>query len=77
MTLFIVTGSWYPVRPLNYEVKHTSLPRVVVDQCIHEINGTPNTCKRWGERESSISGCFGLEMGALHFAVKTNDHVNE
>ncbi len=32
MTLCVVTGDWYPIKPLSYEVKNISLPRVVVDQ---------------------------------------------
>lgn len=81
MTLCIITGDWYPVKPVSYEVKNISLPRVVVDQLrvalrgIHKIDGRANTFERWVEREPSKSGCFEFEMGALHIAAKANDHL--
>ena len=68
-------------KPLSYEVKNNSLLRVVVDQLrvalrgIHEIDGRANTFERWVERESSKSGCFEFEMGALHIAAKANNHL--
>ena len=72
MAVSIVTGDCYPVKALTYEVKNISLPRVVVDQLrvalrgIHAMDARANTFERWSERESSESGCFELEMGALH-----------
>lgn len=81
MTLDIMTGDYYPVKPLSYEVKNISLPCVVVDQLrvalrgIHAADGTANTLKRWRERESSESGYFEFEMEALHIAAKATDHL--
>lgn len=52
MTLYIVTGDQYPVKPLSYEVRNIGLPRVIVDQLrvalrgIHETDGRANTFKR-------------------------------
>ena len=83
MTLDIVTGDWYPVKPLSYEAKNISLPRVVIDQlrvalrAIHEIDRRANTFKRWSNRESSKSGCFEFEMGALNIAVRVADHLKK
>lgn len=83
MTLGIVTGDWYPVKSLSYEVRNISLPRVVIDQLrvalrgIHDMDRRANTFKRWGERESSKSGCFEFEMAALNIASRATDHLNK
>ena len=83
MTLDILTGDWYPVKALSYEIKNISLPRVVVDQLraalrvIHEDDRRANTFIRWSERVSSASGIFDFEMGTLHIVTKTVDHLKE
>lgn len=81
MAVYIVTGDRYPVSALTYEVKNIRLPRVVVDQLrvalrgIHETDARANTFERWRERESSESGCFEFEMGALHIAARAIHHL--
>lgn len=82
MTVHIVTGDWYPVKRLSYEVKNISLPRIVVDQLrvalrgIHEIDARANTFKRWSERESSVSSCHLLEKSD-QFAADRLQAVSE
>lgn len=81
MAVCIVTGDRYPVKALSYQVKNISLPRVVVDQLrvalrgIHETDARANTFESWKGRESSESGCFEFEMGALHIAARATTHL--
>ena len=81
MAIYVVTGDWYPVKALSYEVNNISLSRVVVDQLrvalrgIHESDARANTFERWRKRGSSESGCFEFEMGALHIAAKATNHL--
>ncbi len=81
MTLEILTGDGYPVKPLTHQVTNISLPRIVIDQLravmreSHTIDSNKKTLQKWQERELYDNGCFEFEMAALHIVAKCITHL--
>lgn len=83
MTLEIITGDGYPVKPLTHLVTNLSLPRIVVDQSrvvlreSHKIESQANTLEIWQERDLNNNGFFEFEMAALHIVAKCVAHLKQ
>lgn len=81
MALTITTGEGYPVRPLDYELKNPTPPRVVIDQLqvalrgIHAVSVQENTLDKWDKRELCESGLYEFKMAALQITAQTMAHL--
>lgn len=81
LALTITTGEGYPVKPLSYELKNFTLPRVVIDQLrvslrdIHAVSVQENTLDKWNKRELCDTGLYEFKMAALQITAQTLAHL--
>lgn len=82
MILEITTGERYPVEPIDYHLKNTYLPRVVIDDlrialrhiCMDGCR--TNNRENWTKRGTANStGIFEFDMVVLHIVTKTVAHL--
>jgi len=80
--LDIITGPGYPVKPLEYEVTNTKLPRLKVDALrvslrhIVEGDNEHNTYENWCKQRNNDFGIFDNKMVALDIVRETRSHLD-